>query len=544
MRSEISTKICNFMTTRAPGHSRKPGGISPTRPRRWLRGALITAVLCLPAAWWLYHGWFPPPLRVSPETTVITSPLLPDGRPDYVTYLNQKYSEGVTPENNAAVILAQIAAASQIVPPVRIDFSPQAESADNGSRHGWIEWETFARENGIPQSRIEEVYRSLRQPEKIDLPSSPDVASFLAANQPVFELLLRASQREKFFLPLTNLPELNSSLELTLLRFRTPIQFLAARGHVAFNEGNIDDALRDFLTVLRLGRLLQTRPEFISLVIGGAYESEAIGGLSRLLSSHALTPEQGGVLRGEVASLPTPVSVSQMISDWERLSSLDMAISLRTTKPAIAHFPGDFRQLRLAWGADLNVVLIRINRDYDEFAAIAAQPDFSERLKRSLAWKAEVEKLDGPRRNIPDWTKALYKKLNWMPPLVVTEEENREVFAPDAEIITFRDRLIVRRQLLNVALKVSEHSERTGEFPASLEVLTSLEQQELTDPWSKARFHYSVHSGGFTLWSVGPDQQDDGGWELYDDQDNTQDDVRFGLKPSSLPPVQTPSGQP
>lgn len=46
-----------------------------------------------------------PPVRVtiSKETTYITEPLRPDGYPDYIRYLNKKLSEGVTPENNAAV---------------------------------------------------------------------------------------------------------------------------------------------------------------------------------------------------------------------------------------------------------------------------------------------------------------------------------------------------------------------------------------------------------------------------------------------------------
>ena len=43
-------------------------------------------------------------VTISKETTYITEPLRPDGYPDYLAALNQRFSRGVTPENNAAVL--------------------------------------------------------------------------------------------------------------------------------------------------------------------------------------------------------------------------------------------------------------------------------------------------------------------------------------------------------------------------------------------------------------------------------------------------------
>ena len=47
------------------------------------------------------------PFRISKETTYITEPLKADGYPNYVAVLNRQYSEGVSPDNNAAVLLWQ-----------------------------------------------------------------------------------------------------------------------------------------------------------------------------------------------------------------------------------------------------------------------------------------------------------------------------------------------------------------------------------------------------------------------------------------------------
>jgi hypothetical protein len=54
---------------------------------------------------------------------------------------------------------------------------------------------------------------------------------------------------------------------------------------------------------------------------------------------------------------------------------------------------------------------------------------------------------------------------------------------------------------------------RQGRHPASLsELVPAFLAAELIDPWSGKPFHYQLHQdGGFTLYSVGEDGQDDGG---------------------------------
>ena len=47
------------------------------------------------------------PFTISKETTGITKPLRPDGYVDYVKALNQAMSKGVTPKNNAAVLIVR-----------------------------------------------------------------------------------------------------------------------------------------------------------------------------------------------------------------------------------------------------------------------------------------------------------------------------------------------------------------------------------------------------------------------------------------------------
>src|SRR5712691_6035186 len=75
------------------------------RRRLWsvVLGMLLSLAVPLIIAAWPGSSTF----TVSKETTYITEPLDKHGYPDYVTALNQRLSQGVTPENNANVLIWQ-----------------------------------------------------------------------------------------------------------------------------------------------------------------------------------------------------------------------------------------------------------------------------------------------------------------------------------------------------------------------------------------------------------------------------------------------------
>ena len=66
---------------------------------------LIGVVVLLLAAFFYQLFGPSPAIVVSKETTYITEPLRKDGYPDYIRYINDKLSEGVTPDNNAVVLI-------------------------------------------------------------------------------------------------------------------------------------------------------------------------------------------------------------------------------------------------------------------------------------------------------------------------------------------------------------------------------------------------------------------------------------------------------
>jgi len=75
------------------------------RRRRRLWPWLVVLALLGGLLTYMYWPAGPVEIIVSRETTYILGPLNPDGTPNYVKYLDDKYAEGVTPENNAAPLL-------------------------------------------------------------------------------------------------------------------------------------------------------------------------------------------------------------------------------------------------------------------------------------------------------------------------------------------------------------------------------------------------------------------------------------------------------
>ena len=75
-------------------------------------------------------------VTISKETTYIVEPLRSDGYPDYVTALNQRSSQGVTPENNSAVLFWKAVGPKEIFPQYReqycqmLGISPLPEKGD------------------------------------------------------------------------------------------------------------------------------------------------------------------------------------------------------------------------------------------------------------------------------------------------------------------------------------------------------------------------------------------------------------------------------
>ena len=89
---------------------------------------------------------------VSRETTYLTEPLMEDGWPDYIRVANERLSKGVTPENNAAVLLCQASGPASYLDrtlPTRFFKSLGMERPDRGGDY-FVDLDTYVGQQDTP----------------------------------------------------------------------------------------------------------------------------------------------------------------------------------------------------------------------------------------------------------------------------------------------------------------------------------------------------------------------------------------------------------
>ena len=142
-------------------------------------------------------------VTISKETTYITEPLRADGYPDYVAALDQRFSRGVTPENNAAVLFWRAMGPSAVdkrdrekyfqklgIAPLPVDGDYFADA------EAYVDRVKGPASREEIQSRHSEVWEQMKSAER--RPWSKDefstLADWLAANEKPLALLVEASE--------------------------------------------------------------------------------------------------------------------------------------------------------------------------------------------------------------------------------------------------------------------------------------------------------------------------------------------------------------
>jgi hypothetical protein len=206
-----------------------------------------------------------PLVTVSKETTFITGPLRKDGTVDYLAAIDHRYSQGVTPENNAAVLLLQAFGPAEIFKPYRERFFQRLGIAPLPEKGAYLEGFTryFKRKSPGPPGRKEwqepdvsqmaydELYRIMDRPwSKKD---SPIAAAWLEENHKQLDLVVAATKRPRFYVPpLAGRDEPGTVIAVLLPEVqesRDAARALRARAMFRIGAGKCDEAWQDLLGV-------------------------------------------------------------------------------------------------------------------------------------------------------------------------------------------------------------------------------------------------------------------------------------------------------
>ena len=506
--------------------------------------------------WWIGGGFFVlvlvfflqlfgpnPPIVVSPQTTHITSPLGANGLPDYERFVLERAREGVTPENNAAVLIWQALWPGEldakdyaaIMTELGLEKVPTpGESLDSfysqANRAAIQEWlkeltgpavdaevsdpEVF--QQAVVQATDKLIDEVLNRPWTSG--ECPPLAKWVVANKKPIDLLVEASQRPRCYIPSPSLVnrQKESLVEILLpgvQSSREAGRVLAARAMWHAGEGRVDEAWRDLLAAHRLGRLVAQGPTLIEQLVGMAIDGIAREGTLALLSHSRPSVEQAQQIHRDLAALPNLNSVAESLDSMERLMFVDAVIQFSKG--------GSGDQLEL-WGVgqqaafinrlsvNWNVVLQKGNEFYDRYAAAARLPT---RVAREQAFGKIQTDLRQLEQEIHDPAALAAGVISPGRRSEIVAAIMVNLFLPAVEAATnAQDRANAQMDLLRLAAALAVYRAEHGVYPEKLDDLAPAVVDKLpVDLYNAQKFIYKRAGVGYLLYTAGENGLDDGG---------------------------------
>ena len=525
---------------------------------------LLIGVLCIGTVGFVAFSLFGPstPVVVSPQTTYLTGPVDRFGRIDYVEALRRQWSDGVTTDNNAAVLIWQALGPAEIPPerqssffvelgipalPLEGDYFVELDSDSmkpriiewmrgrislpNGSAPQWTATGTEVSE-GLPPDpdlspmELESIYRmqavdahqaflqltdrTLHTPWRAE--EFPPLVEWLELNKTPLELTVEASKRTRYYSPLiigdfgNGMGPLFSMMLPDVQRARGLARALCYRAMLRVGEGQPHDAWQDVQAVHRLARLIGGKGVLVEQLVAIAVDQMALRAGAALLHEGELSNDELHEIHQYLMSLGPPCNIADSIDKSERLATLD----------TIAHISrygfGDdsmgMENLLVRSGVNWNIPMQTMNRWYDRLAEAARHGAIA---KRQAAMSAIENELPSLGRSVTPGALAgaLFsrgKRSELMGKVMAAMYLPAISAAQEAE-----DRSATALRLLQVAAALAIHRENEGSYPAALEDLDPQLQEGLPkDPYSGREFSYERRDDGYVLWSVGPNLLDDG----------------------------------
>lgn len=506
---------------------------TPDKPKkkrkifRWIILFIIFYPLISLSLLWLIG---PPKLEICKETVALDNPpMTADGMVDYLKYLNDINSAGVTPENNFMVPCVEI-------------FGPD-DFLNENMADGYLKEIGFAAATAKKQSYIPPKYATATTEEcdRLDelitqcrdiywkASEHPELAGYIQKNETCLKEMNKAMERPCFYSPMVTGDKKHRMLNLMLPAFnslRRVADIFLCRAMLEASNGNFDAAWRDIMSVRRLGAKLLPRNKdenyyLILYLVGMAVVGRADNAAITLLADDRLGQQQLATFRAEFEQCRIPnVSAVQFIFG-ERAFLIDSTMECFRGNSLISELmgekprPEDYVYQFCIRNADPNYVLRRINSAYDM-------------LEQSLGESSEMvldreldKKMDEAENQIEnEELKPQYIPLLWMPPNVqrrvmgdMAAGRILRLFRPSFRSVKYLfAEMYVKSRLIDIGMALREYKIKTGAYPKKLSDLMPGYFKELPkDPFSGKDYIYKLTKAGFKLYSVGRNFTDEGG---------------------------------
>ncbi len=300
-------------------------------------GLLVTcvgmALLCVDVsvAAWLRR------ISIGRDTTRLVSPIDGHGGVDFVRAINVRYSKGVTPRNNAAVMFLHSAGDVCLGPAsvrpriLRLLGMPPHLEVENRFRR-LLQFQGSGRlpfKESESGTRWEAVYRQIRQ-SPWTKQQHPERAEWISLNRIAFARAIQASHYRRLFVPLVRLPaasplaKIGYAEEVKFARgFREVYEAVIISGMYSLADGHVVDAERKIISAHRAARLLGQLPFLWSRRIGLSLDMMACQADKAVATSSNLTDVHASRYMRELKAIGPPLPPFSAVGIAERYEKIN-----------------------------------------------------------------------------------------------------------------------------------------------------------------------------------------------------------------------------
>lgn len=491
-----------------------------TRPRRRALWALL-GVLGILSSWiafQLVSPFFmgPTQVRISRETTYITSPIGPNGLPDFAAALAELRGPSLALGDRYSIALMRASNVPEQYS-VALEVKQALEFLEKLSRPP-----LGKRISERLNLRFEtELSHLLRLEEGTwTAAKNPALSRELDNYEEALDLLVDARHRCCASHPQHSLSSLTVIYDSSVTQ---AARMLRARG----------------LRCAGSGQLAETLAHFEALVTLADFHSEVAGG--QLFDRYEDTLMQvclflGRALSGQSGSWPehglrVALRHSTRLADHkplrahkeERLLALSKIVSSAETLPRfMPDAPWLIRQDKYL---DTNLLLVRMNQRFDDLERPIRSQDHSGSVKAIQEVQDRWSKAVQENHSVDDW--------NWFHLLTTGPHQRRRIrtqavadrwknsswyaLAHARATCDWKWKLKAYQSVIAAALALEIHKTKHGAYPERLEALAPAILSEVPDdPFTNGPVTYRRIEGGFLVYSIGSDNHDDNGDPEYD----------------------------
>jgi hypothetical protein len=319
------------------------------------------------------------PFTISKQTTAITGPLRDDGSVDYVAALNQRFGQGVTPENNGFVLWLRVMGTQepQSIRKQTLAMCGVPEQTNLGP--GWKDYsgKTPLDEQSVRMWKAEEY---------------PAYAAYLTRQQDILAVAAQAAAKPQWWAPSVSLDGTVMQVMLPELNvLRKVSSALCVRALLRAQQGDFDGFLADVVTAKRLGRRA-TGWTMIGHLVANRIDETAGQAIGATAGAGAFSSEQCAKLAKALDGMEPMPPLWETTDVGERWSVLNCAqlIAMGKLPLALGEWTRAFKAVDRD-SVDWNVVLQQLNGVCDQVTGIMKTPSFKdEQIGRQIFdWKLE-----------------------------------------------------------------------------------------------------------------------------------------------------------